>query len=88
MELKWQQAFHSVRPLPELETGRPTGEGRMVKPQRGFTQAHGRVVTPKHACARTAFISNSQITMQLKNRILPKLSKSLNHIESSVLSAI
>lgn len=40
MELKWQQAFHSVRPLPLQETGRATGEGWMAQPQRGFTHRH------------------------------------------------
>lgn len=31
MELKWQQAFHSVKPLPpHTMTGRATGEGWIV----------------------------------------------------------
>lgn len=54
MELKWQQAFHSVRPLPLQETGRATGEGWMGKAsERVHAQAHVNAVTPKHACAST-----------------------------------
>lgn len=42
MELKWQQAFHSVRPLPpRTGTGRATGEGWMAWPRKVVhAQAH------------------------------------------------
>lgn len=70
MELKWQQAFHSVKPLPELETGRATGEGWMVQPREGSRigtreQSHQNMpvqVPPRVTCASWPVISSSQRT--------------------------
>lgn len=41
MELKWQQAFLSERPLPEQETVRATGDGWTPSSREPQTHTHG-----------------------------------------------
>lgn len=52
MELKWQQAFHSVRPLPpRTGTGRATGEGWMA----AASEDSSRTGTREHCHTERAY---------------------------------
>lgn len=58
MELKWQQAFHSVRPLPPQETAGATSEGWTQR--NTWSQSH-----QEHACASTGTHTNMQVRIYI-----------------------
>lgn len=62
MELKWQQAFHSVKPLPLLETGWATGEGWMVQ-SRKRVHAHAHESMPVQAPVNTLILGQLLFTL-------------------------